>query len=159
MGVSIRVSRLDTVSTSQSRRRLPSGWSALPESAQRVRRNLTRWLESQHLFVVRTNIFEFAQIFAQLAFFHINEPFSCLHQLAANRVSNQARRRIYVKLAHSGCSMRLRRLYAEIQHRAHALVTVPFCNQFDDRLFSRRKHLVRTFPVVMPFSSPVKEPS
>ena len=74
---------------------------------------------------------------ADLAFSCIDEPYSCLHELAANRVSNKARRRIYVELAHSGCSMRLRRLDAEIQHRAHALVAVPFRNQFNDRLLSR----------------------
>jgi hypothetical protein len=33
---------------------------------------------------------------ADLAFSCIDEPYSCLHELAANRVSNQARRRIYV---------------------------------------------------------------
>jgi hypothetical protein len=46
---------------------------------------------------------------------HTNEPlFSCLHEFGTNRVSNQARGRVYVKLAHSGCSMRLCRFYAEI---------------------------------------------
>jgi hypothetical protein len=68
--------------------------------------------------------------------------FSRLHELATNRVSNQTGGRIYVELAHSGRPMRLRRLYAEIQDRAHALVAVPFRNQFNDRLLSRRKHLV-----------------
>ena len=88
-------------------------------------------------------MFEFALIPARTGFFEGRTVFSCLHELATNRVSNQARGRIYVKLAHSGRSMRLRRLYAEIQDRAHALIAVPFRNQFNDRLLSRRKHLVR----------------
>ena len=69
--------------------------------------------------------------------------FSCLHELATNRVSNQARGRIYVKLAHSGRSMRLRRFYAEIQDRADGSITVALRNQFNDRLLSGRKYLAR----------------
>src|SRR3982074_1092273 len=40
---------------------------------------------------------------------HMNEPlFSCLHEFGTNGVSNQARSRVYVELAHSGRSVRLR---------------------------------------------------
>jgi hypothetical protein len=101
------------------------------------------------------------QILARTRFFSDERTvFSCLHELATNRVSNQARCRIYVKLAHGGCSMRLRRLYAEIQDRAHALIAVPFRNQFNDRLLSRREHLVRlALSVIIPFSSLGKEPA
>ena len=74
----------------------------------------------------------------------MDETLSCLHELAANRVSNQTRCRIYVELTHGGRPMRFCRLNAEIQNRAHALVAMPFRDQLDDRLFSRRKHLVRT---------------
>jgi molybdopterin/thiamine biosynthesis adenylyltransferase len=62
---------------------------------------------------------------------------SCLHEFATHCVSNQACRRMYVKLAHSGRSMRLRRLYAEVQHRADAFIAVAFRNQFNDRLLTR----------------------
>ena len=68
---------------------------------------------------------------------HMNEPlFSCLHEFGTNGVSNQARSRVYVELAHSGRSVRLRRFYAEIQDRADAFITVPLRNQSNDRLLS-----------------------
>jgi hypothetical protein len=52
---------------------------------------------------------------ASLVFLHTNEQLcSRLDKLVTNRVSNQARRRVYVKLAHGGRSMRLRRFYAEV---------------------------------------------
>jgi hypothetical protein len=66
---------------------------------------------------------------------------SGLDEFRANRVSNQARGRVYVKLAHSGRSMRLRRFYAEIQDRADGSITVALRNQFNDRLLSGRKYL------------------
>src|ERR1700752_4226402 len=69
--------------------------------------------------------------------------FSRLDEPATHRVSNQARGRVNVKLAHGGRSMRLCRRYAEIQKRAHALVAVAFRNQFDDRLLPGRKPLAR----------------
>jgi hypothetical protein len=71
----------------------------LPESGGRAQRNLGNRKASEFNEDVK----------------HMNEPlFSCLHEFGTNRVSNQPRGRVYVKLAHSGCSMGLCRFYAEI---------------------------------------------
>ena len=61
-------------------------------------------------------------------------PFLCLHELVTNRVSNQTRGRVYVELAHGSRPMRLRRLDAEIEDRAHVLVAVPLRDQLDEIL-------------------------
>ena len=90
----------------------------LPESGRRPQRNLGRLgRKAATLIIVRDRkASEFsANVRANQAPKHMNEPlFSCLHEFGTNRISNQARGRVYVKFAHSGRSMRLRRFYAEI---------------------------------------------
>src|SRR5262245_50460782 len=71
---------------------------------------------------------------------------SYLYQPGPHRVADQPGRRIHVELAHRGGPVRLRRLDAEVQDGADALVAIALRHQLDDELLPRGERLPAVHP-------------